>query len=147
MYPHRPDILSFAFGVAFLVFGIVFLANPGGIDGLDAALVLGLLALAGGVGIAGSLAMGDVHGRAAQRAAHRQAVRAPQPALTLPPPPPEPKPEVPDELFFGPAIDPDELDRAYRETFGDDDGRLTPSAGTEPVEGEDDSAAGGPATT
>lgn len=115
MYPHRPDLLSFAFGAAFLVFGIIFLANPGGVADLDAALVLGLLAVPAGVGIAGSLVTGDVHLRAARR------MVAKRPAMPLPAPPVAPKPEIPDEAILGPSIDPDELDRAFRETFGVDD--------------------------
>lgn len=119
MYAHRPDLLSLALGVAFLVLGIIFLANPQGVDGLDIPLVLGMLGIAAGVGIAGSLATGDVHRRAARRLAeqHDRWVSA------APPTPPTDGQAfgVSDEDLFGPPIDPEALDRAYRETFGDDD--------------------------
>lgn len=122
MYLHRPDILSLAFGLLFLTVGLgvlLGLAEP------DGGLLLGLLAVTAGVGVAGSLLTGDVHRRAAERIARRGAARAPAaPSPLAQPTDPtiaqEPLPLLDDPLF-GPPIDPEELDRAYRETFGDDD--------------------------
>ena len=119
MYVHRPDLTSLAFGVLFTIIGLLFLLSPA--DGgrvLDAGLLVGLVGITAGVAFAGRLLFGDVHSRAAERLARRAAA-----SRTAPPSDPtialEPLPLLDDPLFGAP-VDPDELDRAYRETFGDD---------------------------
>lgn len=124
MYLHRPDSVSLAFGVLFTVIGILFMT---GIQAwLHIGLLIGLLGLAAGIGVIGSLVFGDVHKRAAQRLAARGACR-PQPVGPTGPPAVSPwdldsfqKAETNDPVF-GHPIDPDALDQAYRETFGDTD--------------------------
>lgn len=128
MYPHRPDLLSLLFGVAFLIVGLLAVANPSGLPGLDLLVAVAGLAVLGGVGLVASLATGDVH----RRAARQRAARAAQPSgawagssRPLPPPPAldpvDPVAELMADPLFGPPIDPEELDRRYRETFGGDD--------------------------
>lgn len=114
MYPHRPDLLSLSFGLLYLFAGLAVLVF--GATGLfaDWRVVVAAVALASGAGVIGSLATGDVHRRAAERRA----------AAAIPPPPAADPFEVSpilDDPLFGPPIDPDALDRAYRETFGEDD--------------------------
>jgi hypothetical protein len=145
MYLHRPDLLSLAFGIAFLVLGLLAVVDPVGLVGIDPAVVVALLAVALGIGIAGSVLTGDVHARAAQRLHDRAAARAARapaahPVSSLPAPPPRsPLEELQDDPLFGPPIDPDELERVYRETFGDED----PAALDRPSgEGAPDGAAG-----
>ena len=126
MYVHRPDVLSLAFGILFTVLGLVFLLAPIDSAGaLDVGLLLGLVAVTAGVGIGGALMFGDVHARAAERLARKRAADQPptpsDPTIAL-----EPIPILEDPLF-GPPVDPDELDRAYRETFGDDDPGAPPA--------------------
>jgi hypothetical protein len=118
MYLHRPDLLSLTFGILFVTVGVLALL---GWDLLaDAGLVLALLALAGGAGLIGSLATGDVHRQAAERRHRRMHTPTCPPAATATPDAPVLDDDVIDELF-APPIDPDELDRVYRETFGDED--------------------------
>lgn len=125
MYAHRPDILSFAFGLLFTALGLATLL---GLLLPDAGLVVSLLAMTAGVGVAGSLMSGDVHRRAAERLARRQAARTPAPPAD-PTIAQEPLPLL-DDPVFGPPIDAEELDRAYRETFGETGPDLTkPSDG------------------
>lgn len=122
MYAHRPDILSFAFGLLFTAVGLAALL---GLLMPDAGVVISLLAMTAGVGVAGSLLSGDVHRRAAERLARRQATRSPAPAPVADPTiAQEPLPLL-DDPMFGPPIDPEELDRAYRETFGEQGPDLT----------------------
>ena len=114
MYSHRPDLLSLSFGLLYLFAGLAVLVF--GAAGLfaDWRVVVAAVALAAGTGVIGTLVTGDVHRRAAERLAAQAA-----------PPPPAADPfevhPILDDPLFGPPIDPDALDRAYRETFGDDD--------------------------
>lgn len=120
MYLHRPDSLSLAFGILFTVVGLTFLI--GGQAVMPIGLLVGLLGLAAGVGILGSLLFGDVH----RWAARRLDARVSAPAGPRPAPPATPLASATFEAaeandpLFGHPIHPDDLDQAFRETFGDD---------------------------
>lgn len=114
MYPHRPDLLSLSFGLLYLLAGLAVLLLGAAELFTDWRIVVAALALTSGAGVIGSLLTGDVHREVVER-------RAP----TAGPPPPTPDQlevsPVLDDPLFAPPIDPDALDRAYRETFGEDD--------------------------
>ncbi|MEE8599921.1 hypothetical protein [Euzebya tangerina] len=106
MYRHRPDVISFVFGLLFTVVGVLTIADP--VFNLQPQLLLPLVGVALGLGVIGSLITGTRRPTPAPRAA---------PAPTLEPPPSM----QPNDPFFDSPIDPELLEEAYREVFGDDE--------------------------
>lgn len=129
MYPHRPDLLSLSFGLLYLFAGLAVLLLGATELFADWRIVVAAVAMASGAGVIGSLLTGDVHRHAAERRAATTAIRppaAPDPFAVSP---------ILDDPLFAPPIDPDALDRAYRETFGEDDRAPGASAGEGAADG------------
>ncbi len=116
MYRHRPDATSFGFGLAFVIIALSTLLDPGR-DIAVSSVVAGSLAMAVGISLIGRLLLGDVHRAAAERLAAGHGPLQSLPNLTTTPL----VDDVPLHLdpLFGSPIDPDTLDREFRDRFGD----------------------------
>jgi hypothetical protein len=114
---HRPDIPSLAFGLLFIGVAAVALVRPAAATGIGLPGWIALLAITAGLSAVGSLLVGDSRRPIGRRSVGAHAVDT-GPTLA----------EAEDHLaalladpLFAPPIDPDDLDRQYRETFGEDD--------------------------
>jgi hypothetical protein len=115
VHRHRPDLVSLLFGLLFLGIGLASLGGPDGVAGLDAGLVLAALAVVGGLALAAGLLR------------PRRPVAADASPRALPPAPLLAE-VLRDDPLLAPPIDPEELDRRYRATFGEDDPDGAPPA-------------------